>query len=89
MDYFLIHLLTPVSLFTKKVILIIRLSILPIETEHDVIFIIQSFCCFRYSRRMFRVLLFEFGLVGVFGHVGLIATNGEVTLSIANGKRYS
>ena len=89
MNYFLIYLLTSISLLPKKVILIVRLPIRSIKTQHDVVFIIQPFCCFRYSSRMLWILLFELRLIGVFGHIRFVTTDGEVAFSITAGEWYT
>ena len=85
MHNLLIHLLTPISILSKVVVFVIGLAICSIETEHNIILIVQALSWFWNISRMLRVLLFEFRFVGVLGHVGLITSDREVTSSVSDG----
>ena len=84
MDHFLADLLPSVALFLGEIILVVGLGASPSEAEDDVVLVIKAFGLLGEMGRVFGVLLLELGLVGVLGHAGLVAADGEVAPSIAD-----
>lgn len=85
MDHFLADLLASVALLLGEIVLVVGLGAGPSEAEYDVVLVIKAFGLLGEVGRVFGVLLLELGLVGVLGHAGLVAADGEVAPSIANG----
>ena len=77
--------LPPARLLLQVVSFVVRYGLVAAEAEDYVVAIVESFGWRLRSGGMLGVLLFELGLVCVLTHIRLVAGNGEVAPSIADG----
>lgn len=83
----LINLLPSISLLYSILIPVVGIGINRLKSKNDVVIIIGSFLGWTRLRCIPWELLLKLRLVGVFGHWGLIAADGEVTVFISYGRR--
>lgn len=88
-NYPLIDWFVPLLLLLSKLILVISDRLTNSKSQHNIILIITLPKRCLLDKWMFRILLFELGLIGILCHCGLITTDGEVTvaISVRLGKR--
>jgi hypothetical protein len=81
----LINWLILLCLLLNELIFVIGPCFSGAEAKNNIIFIITFLYELTRSLRIFRIFLFELGLIGIICHCWLIASNSKMTFSIAVG----